>query len=221
MAGNGYGGAAIENCYLDATCSDPTVGGLGCNAGGHNNCRYCGFKHYQDCPQPGDPVPEAEVDVPQLALGCGGLPAAATCTTNPRELCFKDLSCEDPEVDHLGCNAGGHFECRFCGFHHFDPCPIQDTPQSLLAALDNSYTQGHSEDGDNTRNIEILQVPETSNLTQSAGLISRSLVFVGLAALGAAVAAGIVHKVRRDRVPAEKWLDDEALPPARSWLPTL
>ena len=43
----------------------------------------------------------------------------AACTDNPLERCHYDPACalgsEDPKGG-LGCNAGGHAHCRFCGF---------------------------------------------------------------------------------------------------------
>jgi len=213
-AGNGYGGAGVELCYLDDTCSDPEVGGLGCNAGGNYSCRFCGFKHYQDCPQPDDPSPSGHPEPLQPGSGCGNLPAAATCTTNPHELCYEDPECSNPEVDHLGCNAGGHHNCRFCDFKHYGRCPIQTTSWSLLAALSNSYTDGYGEH---------QRVSETSDSPHSAlaGPISQSLVFVALAALGAAVMVGIVNNVRRAQAQAGGRLesDDSAPPPSKSWFP--
>lgn len=47
--------ATSEPCYFDARCkpgaSDP-YGGLGCNAGGHTVCRFCGFGAYKGVPCP-------------------------------------------------------------------------------------------------------------------------------------------------------------------------
>ena len=44
-----------EPCYHDARCSDAGTdphGGLGCNAGGvDQNCRFCGFGAFPDCPE--------------------------------------------------------------------------------------------------------------------------------------------------------------------------
>ena len=44
-----------ELCYYDAACADAShadhAGGLGCNAGGlGQNCRFCGFGEFGDCP---------------------------------------------------------------------------------------------------------------------------------------------------------------------------
>lgn len=42
-----------EPCYLDPQCSElpPGMEGLGCNAGGvGQNCRFCGFDPYPECP---------------------------------------------------------------------------------------------------------------------------------------------------------------------------
>ena len=47
----------------------------------------------------------------------------AACTDNPLERCRYDPSCvsgsDDPK-DGLGCNAGGHAHCRFCGFGDYN-----------------------------------------------------------------------------------------------------
>ena len=45
-----------ETCYYDPTCLDS--GGFGCNAGGYEACRFCGFGTLPDCPSPApSPVP--------------------------------------------------------------------------------------------------------------------------------------------------------------------
>ncbi|CAE7257333.1 Spon1 [Symbiodinium sp. CCMP2592] len=51
--------------------------------------------------------------------------AAAVCTNNPRELCYRDASCMSPAPRSrgFGCGAGGHLQCRFCGFGDHEPCP--------------------------------------------------------------------------------------------------
>ena len=44
----------VEPCYFDARCAlgnDP-YGRLGCHAGGHTNCRFCGFGNYLEVPCP-------------------------------------------------------------------------------------------------------------------------------------------------------------------------
>ena len=44
----------MEPCYFDGRCTmggDP-FGGLGCNAGGHASCRFCGFGNYLQIPCP-------------------------------------------------------------------------------------------------------------------------------------------------------------------------
>lgn len=45
--------------------------------------------------------------------------AAATCTSNAAETCYRDPSClslGDDTFVGLVCNAAGYEECRFCGF---------------------------------------------------------------------------------------------------------
>jgi hypothetical protein len=40
-------------CYLDLSCLSPGTdehGGLGCNAGGYESCRFCGFGEFIACP---------------------------------------------------------------------------------------------------------------------------------------------------------------------------
>ena len=45
-----------EPCYYDPACLDS--GGFGCNAGGYQACRFCGFGTLPDCPSPApSPVP--------------------------------------------------------------------------------------------------------------------------------------------------------------------
>jgi len=41
-----------EPCYLDNQCVElpPALQGLGCNAGGISNCRFCGFDNFVECP---------------------------------------------------------------------------------------------------------------------------------------------------------------------------
>jgi len=43
----------MEPCYLDHQCTElpPALMGLGCNAGGMRDCRFCGFGPYPDCPK--------------------------------------------------------------------------------------------------------------------------------------------------------------------------
>ena len=55
MSAAGTCAAASEPCYFDVRCkagaNDPH-GGLGCNAGGHAACRFCGFGVYKAIPCP-------------------------------------------------------------------------------------------------------------------------------------------------------------------------
>jgi hypothetical protein len=58
---------------------------------------------------------------------CGATEEGSSCA-GPTEFCFYDADCLDVVNDPrggLGCNAGGHAECRFCGFGSFRgiPCP--------------------------------------------------------------------------------------------------
>ena len=50
-------GAPDEFCYKDVRCLNNTqadpFGGLGCNAGGYKECRYCGFGLFKSIPCPG------------------------------------------------------------------------------------------------------------------------------------------------------------------------
>lgn len=56
---------------------------------------------------------------------CGSEPKP-TCA-GPYEPCYNDPSCSDPSspsyAGGLGCDAGGTWNCRFCGFNHYNPCP--------------------------------------------------------------------------------------------------
>lgn len=57
--------------------------------------------------------------------------ATGTCAA-PSELCFFDARCAAGENDPyggLGCSAGGHVGCRFCGFGNYldIPCPSGNT----------------------------------------------------------------------------------------------
>jgi len=105
-----------ELCFYDAACLDANheghAYGLGCNAGGvGQECRFCGFGVFVDCPVP-----------------CSADAAEAVCA-GPYEPCFFDAACSDAShEDHaggIGCNAGGVGQkCRFCGFGDFVDCPL-------------------------------------------------------------------------------------------------
>lgn len=58
------------------------------------------------------------------------------CTGNPTETCFHDPTGCMGGVDTLGCNAGGHTNCRFCGFGPFRKCPV---PKIAIAAATDKY----------------------------------------------------------------------------------
>lgn len=104
---------ATEPCYYDPTCKQ---GGLGCNAAGFEQCRFCGFSQYSPISCPGSqPTTQVEATL-ELTDRC---PSA--CTSLEWETCFHDPSCSDPmSADYqggIGCNAGGKGQnCRFCGF---------------------------------------------------------------------------------------------------------
>ena len=115
-----------EPCYYDATCQ---LGGLGCSAGGLTECRFCGFAHYDACP-----VQRCEVWRGRRYCGSAGwqqasLPCtetAAPSCAGQSETCYFDPECGNPATDPfggLGCYAGGHATCRFCGFGSYPDCP--------------------------------------------------------------------------------------------------
>ena len=62
---------------------------------------------------------ESEDDLPPAVCGSFGAPV---CTSNSSEFCFHDPSCltEEPRKHGLGCGAGGHLQCRFCGFAGYE-----------------------------------------------------------------------------------------------------
>ena len=103
-----------EPCILDYSCE--TAGGLGCNAGGHPACRFCGFGPFNTCPGMSSTQVVQSVEI-------ASCPAA--CTSNPAETCFYEPECASGGV---GCNAGGINEiCRFCGFGLFIDLECPDT----------------------------------------------------------------------------------------------
>ena len=143
-------GNSVETCFFDISCKE---GGLGCNAGGYESCRFCGFAlstDYTSVACPGTvPVPGAvtTVDVP------GTCPSVCTGTVAPGgtssdyDKCFYDVSCSDPySPSHnggLGCNAGGKGQnCRFCGFGDFDACPDRGTMVNGAAGTINELADG-------------------------------------------------------------------------------
>jgi len=87
-------------------------------------------------PTPSSPSPSSTT--PSLAACAAS--AEATCG-GATELCFLDARCAG-EVDsssggsRLGCDAGGHAGCRFCGFGLYAdiPCPCVIDPSSADAA---------------------------------------------------------------------------------------
>ena len=38
-----------QSVYYDPECSNTTINGLGCNADGIFNCRFCGFNDFKPC----------------------------------------------------------------------------------------------------------------------------------------------------------------------------
>ena len=61
-------GNPVERCYFSPSCTDPTLhdpkGGLGCNAGGHPNCRFCAFGPFDSWSCDGTPIVEAPASIP-------------------------------------------------------------------------------------------------------------------------------------------------------------
>ena len=64
----------LERCYYDPACapgSDDPKGGLGCNAGGHAHCRFCGFGEYESCDDASAVArPASETEVHQAVCAC-------------------------------------------------------------------------------------------------------------------------------------------------------
>ena len=143
-------GNSMETCFFDISCK---AGGLGCNAGGFESCRFCGFAlstDYTSIACPGT-VPEraaiTTVDVP------GTCPSVCTGTvvaggdSSDYEKCFYDVSCSDPySPSHnggFGCNAGGKGQnCRFCGFGGFGACPDSSAMVNGAAGNINELADG-------------------------------------------------------------------------------
>jgi hypothetical protein len=71
------------------------------------------------------PNPTCTHNPGSVASPCVEEAAAATCTGNPVEKCYFDLSCKD---GGLGCEAAGWSSCRFCGFGIYESvgCPGTD-----------------------------------------------------------------------------------------------
>ena len=97
-----------EQCYLDERClnvaTDP-LGGVGCGAGGHQLCRFCGFGPFDSCerpppspPPPPPPCQDLYADCPTWAAdgSCGGHSwFEANC---PFSCCGCNSPCSDPPI---------------------------------------------------------------------------------------------------------------------------
>lgn len=108
-----------ELCFYDVTCGEGHAPGIGCAAGGHTYCRFCGFGAYSDVACPGTAAAQPPATVQTTVSVPNTCPQA--CDGNPDHACFLDTSCSDPLAatfhGGLGCNAGGvGHNCRFCGF---------------------------------------------------------------------------------------------------------
>ena len=86
----------------DVNCK---AGGLGCNAGGHESCRFCGFDFsatggtdYSSvvCPAAAGAGPAEAVALTTVTVA-GTCPSV--CTGNLMEKCYYDASCDDPCPD--------------------------------------------------------------------------------------------------------------------------
>ena len=141
-----------EPCYYEPACTGAVTdryGGLGCNAGGLSECRFCGFGVYPPCP-----VARCEVwrgrrycgssAWQQASLPCTAV-AAPTCA-GPSQLCYFDPQCgSNPYLP--GCYAGGHATCRSCGGSPFlPPCPasnenaVREAAQVIAVPAPAGYT---------------------------------------------------------------------------------
>lgn len=138
-AGNttGHCKAVTENNFFDPECG---LGLLGCNAGGLNCCRFCGFGVYENvtCPAsppvrppappsiPSPPFPPVPSSPPFPPKPCRR-PARWRCDSSVENNYF-DSECYSysDKYGGLGCNAGGLKCCRFCGFGVYGniTCPI-------------------------------------------------------------------------------------------------
>lgn len=113
-----------QPCYNDPECE---FGGLGCNALDDPLCRFCGFADFLDCNTGPTPVP---VPTPPPTGSPAREPCDGWCLDSEDTPCFDDPTCQSGGI---GCNAGGDFYCRFCGFELFVDCPIQPTPSPTMA----------------------------------------------------------------------------------------
>ena len=85
-----------EPCFYDATCSTPqdAFGGLGCNAGGYEKCRFCGFGSFDPINCPGDPVMFTEAELTtEDAAGGGMMMAIVAAAAGLIVCCFMMLYC--------------------------------------------------------------------------------------------------------------------------------
>mmetsp|Transcript_27585 Transcript_27585/g.60511 ORF Transcript_27585/g.60511 Transcript_27585/m.60511 type:complete len:249 (+) Transcript_27585:2-748(+) len=75
-------------------------------------------------PPPKPPPPAPLPPPPSPPREPAGIPCrynpTQVCTSVAHELCFFDPACA---LGGIGCGAGGHHLCKFCGFGHFMPCP--------------------------------------------------------------------------------------------------
>jgi hypothetical protein len=142
-----------ETCFFDVSCK---AGGIGCNAGGFESCRFCGFDFsstggtdYSSVPCPGTVVETTSLTTVSVAGTC-----PSVCDGNVEHTCYYDASCEDPyHPNHkggLGCNAGGKGQrCRFCGFGLYSEIACPD-PGSLLNAAAEPINAEEEEPGQGT-----------------------------------------------------------------------
>eukprot|EP00931_Biecheleriopsis_adriatica_P073158 TRINITY_DN47501_c0_g1_i1.p1 TRINITY_DN47501_c0_g1~~TRINITY_DN47501_c0_g1_i1.p1 ORF type:complete len:210 (-),score=41.77 TRINITY_DN47501_c0_g1_i1:52-681(-) len=83
-----------QPCYMDDRCP-----GLGCNALGIANCRYCGFEPYAECPQGSRGVPNSTL--PQREPG-EAQPPEDSCSPVGRfecsKLCFRESGGAETDV---------------------------------------------------------------------------------------------------------------------------
>mmetsp|Transcript_22089 Transcript_22089/g.69222 ORF Transcript_22089/g.69222 Transcript_22089/m.69222 type:complete len:485 (+) Transcript_22089:342-1796(+) len=89
-AGCGAAPAAVcagprEPCYLDSQCIElpPAIVGLGCNAGGLPNCRFCGFGEYPHAPGRARSRSERGLGAQRRGSGRTHASAALPCLASP------------------------------------------------------------------------------------------------------------------------------------------
>merc|ERR1719481_124907 len=113
------------------TSSDP-FGGMGCNACGINDCRFCGPPDFNNINCTDDYV--TTVATTSTTPG----PEDCPCSENAH---YDERCTNDEPYEGLGCNACLRPNCRFCDIPGYPPCPCgfqdhPDCPQEDIQAGD-------------------------------------------------------------------------------------